>query len=270
MKLKISNYIEKHNTHIQVILFIALLIAGIVFPLFNVIEKDNIIISLLALISFEILFLFFHNDQFQDKIYSLFFNKLEKNNMVLVDIDKGYRVFLDLLAQVDEDLFISGITCSSLMSYISDFEEILKKGCNINILLSTIEGLKSNTLVSEGKCFDEDDMILASVSSQRNILLKKFMTVEIIKTAIINEKLTIKETNIPFTVAYVGIDIFDNSVKQKKLKITQYIPGCKVSDCPCILINSHENSKLYGFYDEYLKKSWENADSISIFNEMLI
>lgn len=263
MKLRIGSYIEKYNTHIQIILFISLLIVGILFPIFSDIDKDNIVISLLALISFEILFLIFHSDQFQDKIYSLFFDKFNKPNMVLIDIDEGYKVFSDLLTQVDEDLFISGVTCSSIISYISDFEKILKKGCNINILISTKEGLKSNTLVSEGKCFDKNDEIMESVNSQRDILLKKFVTVEIIKTAIINKKLTIKTTNVPFTVAYVGIDVFSNSVKQKQLKVTQYIPECDISNCPCILINSLDNNKLYNFYEEYLKKAWGNADIIS-------
>lgn len=265
MRLKIGNFIEKYNTFIQIILFIAILIVGIILPLFNIIDKNSLIISLLSLISFEMLFLIFHNNQFQDKIYSLFFNKLKKSNIVCIDANDGYEKFSLLLSQANKDLFISGITCNSIWRYVADIKKLLENNTHIRILISSEKSIESNVLICTGVDFDvkTKEALMKNVYSKLNCFSEYILTDAFLKEKFLTNMFEIRTTNIPFTIACVGTNIFNNN-NNTQLKISQYIPGREMNKCPNMFINPNSNNELYNYYLNVLKELWDKACPLDI------
>lgn len=266
MRLKINNLIEKYNSHIQILLFVAMLIIGLVFPIFNIISRDSVIISLLVLVSFEILFLICQNDQFQDKIYKLLFAKLKKSNIVYIDTNDGYEKFSSLLLQANKDLFISGITCNSIWRYIADIKKLLEGNTHIRILISSEYSIESNVLICTGVDFDINtkEALMKNVYSKLNCFSEYILTDTFLKEKFLSNMFEIRTTNIPFTIACVGTNIFNNDTKNTQLKISQYIPGREMNKCPNMFINPSGNNELYNYYLNVLKDLWDNANSLDI------
>ena len=266
MKLKIGNFIEKYNTFIQIFLFIAILIIGMILPIFNIVDKNTIIISLLSLISIEILFLIFHNNQFQDNVYRLLFNKFKKSNIVYIDTNDGYEKCSSLLLQANKDLFISGITCNSIWRYIADIKKLLDSNSHIRILISSENSIESNVLICTGIDFEisTKESLMKNVYSKLNCFSEYILSDPFLKEKFLSNMFEIRTTNIPFTIACVGTNIFSNSNKNTQLKISQYIPGREMNECPNMFINPNNNNELYNYYLNALKDLWNHAKSLDI------
>ncbi len=74
----------------------------------------------------------------------------------------------------------------------------------------------------------------------------------------------IRTTNIPFTMACVGTNIFSNNTYNTQIKISQYIPGREMNKCPNMFVNPNNNNDLYNYYLDTLKELWNNAGTLNV------
>lgn len=274
----VEKIVEKYNGYIQAVFLILTLILGIVINKLEYCEVQLIIIDLTVLISLDMIVLNIKNSILQNKLESLVnYNKKQNKNLkcllkynkqmcntVLINIGEGYNEFPLLLQSVNNDLFISGMACNGVWNHTSKIEELLKNGYYIRILISSEKAIENNVRIYYGLSSDKEmkdyfDDLHAKIC----ITLNALKTNQIIKSNY-NKNFEVRRTDIPFTTAYVGINIYGNSDSKKQLKITQYVPGHEKDCQPNIILDSNNNNDLYEYHVETLKKIWDNATPVSI------
>lgn len=265
----IGKWIEKYSGITQIVFLLFILIIGVLYPILDIKDSQTIIIDLLVLTLFEILFLIIGNEKIKNKLHSMCSSdQIKKSNMVSINTTMdGYEKFSELLSCVHSDLFISGITCSGICRFNLDIADLLDDECNVNVLISSEDALKSNALINTDEYYEGkmDENMFEDVQLKYSSFLKTTIAYPRLKEALKNGKLKIRTTNVPFTIACVGVNIFGEKKGEKKLKITQYIVGHETNNCPNMIINSVDNADLYDYYVGTLKKLWYNADPLKMF-----
>lgn len=263
-KKNIENIIENYNGYIQIVFLILTLFLGIIINKLDIQDEQIIILELTVLLSIEIIILNIKDSISQDKLNRILSHNDKSHNMVLIDIDEGYTQFPFLLQQANSDLFISGMTCNGIWNYTSTIEELLRSGSHIRILISSEKAIEDNVRIyyqldSEPEISDYID----DAHSKINITLKALRNNKLIKNSY-DKTFEVRRTNIPFTTAYVGINIYGSNGINKQLKVTQYVSGNETEKCPNMLLDSNENNFLYEYYIKTLKKIWDTAEPIDI------
>lgn len=254
----VGKFIEKHTAHIQLIFLILLLIVGILFPVIKI-DTQTVIFNLILIVGIEILLLLIRYETLQNRINSFLYSESKYENLTLINIDEDSQIFPQMLSQVENDLFISGITCNGIWAYTSQIKEILHKGYEIKILITSDDGIQSNTLIYKGNDFND------SVKNTRNkmkLLWNNIMSDEQLKDYFQNDKLKVKTSKIPFTVAYVATNIYGNDIQKQQIKVTQYIPKHERGECPNIVIDPINNNKLFSYYVNSIKDLWAISEPL--------
>lgn len=254
----ISKFIEKYTAHIQLLFLILLLVFGILFPAIEM-DMQTVIYSLILIVGMEILLMLIRTETLQNKINIHLCNDVKDENLVIISVDEDSHIFSQMLSQVENDLFISGITCNGIWAYTSQIKEVLHNGYEIKILITSDDETQSNTLIYKGNDLDD------SVKNTRNkieLLWNNIISDSQLKYYFQNNKLKIKTTKIPFTVAYVATNIYSNKIQKQQIKVTQYIPKHERGECPHIVIDPINNNKLFNYYVNAIKDLWEASESL--------
>lgn len=254
----ISKFIEKHIAHIQLIFLVLLLIVGMLFPVIKI-DIQTIILNLILIVGIEILLLLIRYETLQNKINYYLSNDSNDKNLIPISVDEDPQIFPHLLSQVENDLFISGITCNSIWAYTSQIKEILHNGYEIKILITSDDGIQGNTLIYKGNDLNES---INNTKSKIELLRNNIMSDEQLKDCFYNNKLIIKTTKIPFTVAYVATNIYGDDIQKQRIKVTQYIPKHERSKCPNIVIDPINNNKLFSYYANSIKDMWDISNQL--------
>lgn len=257
----IGNFIRKYNGYLQIFLLIIILTIGIIFSKLNIQDRETIIIEILLLLSLEILIYIISNDTFQDNLFDLFNMRFDRGNIVHIEQEEGYDRFTSLLSQAQDDLFISGITCSGIWIYNNRLVELLNQGCHIRLLVSDEGAIESNIFICSGNEIDRvgKDVAIKEVTNKMKISLNSLKTNVTIKEACNKDIFEIRRTKVPFTMSCVGINLSSKENNKKQLKITHNVTYHEMRQCPSMLLNPIDNDDLYRFYLETLEKLWEEA-----------
>lgn len=256
----ISTFIEKHTAYIQLIFLILLFVVGILFPIIGI-DMQSVIFNLILIVGIEILLMLIRNDALQNKINSYLCDYSINENLVSISADEDSQIFPQMLSQVENDLFISGITCNSIWAYTSQIKEILHKGYEIKILITSDDGIQSNTLIYKGNDLDDS---LKNTKNKIELLWNNIMSDKQLKHYFQNNKLKIRTTKIPFTVAYVATNIYGNNIQNQQIKVTQYIPKRERGECPNVVIDPINNNKLFNYYVNCIKDLWEISEPLLV------
>lgn len=260
----IEKFIAKNNGYIQFFFLMATLMLGVIVNISGWQEQETIIIEMLGLLSVELIILNINRNIPQVILKWLNVRNDKNHTVVVTDLEEGYNKFPSLLSQVEGDLFISGITCNGIWNYTSTIEEILKRENKIKILISSDQALESNVRIYYGlNSKKEIEQYIDNVQSKTRITLDNLKTNEIIKENY-NKYFEIRRTDIPFTIACVGINIWSSNSQKQQLKVTTYVSNRQTEQCPNVFLNSVEHKNLYNFYVKILKELWENAEPVSI------
>ena len=253
MKSAMEHIVKKYNGYVQLVCFLLTLIFGVILNLLDVQEKQSIIIELLCVISVEIIV---------GNLYQCV--KYDQKNMVNIEIEKGYDKFSELLSDENakriSDLFISGVTCSSVWPHIEKIKKLLKEKRTVRILISSDDAIDANVAIccendSEKKRQRNKEDILNKINTLRIILMNNDET---ILKAYKEDRFQIRRTDVPFTLSYVGINLFDNN-HNKKIQVLQNVAYQETRMCPTMFLNVSDNEDLFNYYFESLNKLWENA-----------
>lgn len=258
----IGSFLKKYCGYFQIFFLISILVTGVLFSKFEIQEEQTIIIELLILLSLELLIYSVGNDTFQDDIYNLCNAKFDVRNMVHIEREEGYDRFPLLLSQAQDDLFVSGITCSGIWIYIGKLVELLKQGCHIRLLVSDQDAIESNIFISSGNAIYNvgKDVAKQEVSANMQASLYNLQTNTTIREAYNKNQFEIRRTKVPFTMSCVGINLFSKDENKKQLKVTHNVTYHEMRQCPSMMLNPVDNVNLYNFYVETLEQLWKEAE----------
>ena len=247
-KITVKYFIKKYNSYLQMICLLFTLIIGVILNILDVLEKQEIIIDLLCLVSVEIII----GNLYQCIEYDL-------KNMIAIEMEEGYIKFDKLLSEVKTDLFISGITCNSIWKYTEEIEEILKKNLKIRILTSSEDAIDDNIrIICDNISNDASEINKDEARRKLTATLDIVYTNVIIQEAYNDGRFQIRKTDVPFTLSFIGINLFGNKNK-KILKITQNVAYHEIRKCPSMILHYSDNKKLFKYYFRSLEKLWEKA-----------
>ena len=262
-KTTIEDLFEKHNSKLQIGLFVISLLIG---AYYNISLKNElgIVIGLLVLISGELVSLSIKDCITQRKLNGMG-TKLETLRGALVrvhDFD-----LTDFFENTKGEFFISGIALNGFFERNrSTIEKFLKEGKEVDVLIVSIDAIKENARLYYG--------IKNESRNVKDILDKQVLTLDHIRripdifTYMKNGQFRLKTLNVVFSTSFVAYDIFEDNIfagkrRGKELKASFYQYRCiEPKDEPNIVVDSFFSRDWYVFFKNIIETQWKDGEAI--------